>query len=67
MGYFPVRYDSRVVIYSCKLFIRLAIGLVVLGRDSCSEGPGFESQYRKQDNGLFFVKIVMFFGKTYIN
>ena len=24
MGYFPVRYDSRVVIYDCKMFIRLA-------------------------------------------
>ena len=26
MGYFPVRYDSRVVIYEHKLFIRLATG-----------------------------------------
>ena len=24
MGYFPVRYDSRVVIYERKVFIRLA-------------------------------------------
>ena len=24
MGYFPVRYDSRVVIYKHKMFIRLA-------------------------------------------
>ena len=24
MGYFPVRYDSRVVIYDRKMFIRLA-------------------------------------------
>ena len=24
MGYFPVRYDSRVVIYDCRGFIRLA-------------------------------------------
>ena len=24
MGYFPVRYDSRVVIYKRKVFIRLA-------------------------------------------
>ena len=24
MGYFPVRYDSRVVIYERKMFIRLA-------------------------------------------
>ena len=27
MGYFTVRYDSRVVIYDCKNFIRLATGL----------------------------------------
>ena len=26
MGYFPVRYDSRVVIYEHKMFIRLATG-----------------------------------------
>ena len=26
MGYFPVRFDSRVVIYECKMFIRLATG-----------------------------------------
>ena len=26
MGYFPVRYDSRVVINACKMFIRLATG-----------------------------------------
>ena len=28
MRYFPVRYDSRVVIYEHKMFIRLATGLV---------------------------------------
>ena len=27
MGYFPVRYDSRVVIYDRRGFIRLATGL----------------------------------------
>ena len=27
MGYFQVRYDSRVVIYKCKMFIRLATEL----------------------------------------
>ena len=26
MGHFPVRYDSRVVIYEHKMFIRLATG-----------------------------------------
>ena len=29
MGYFQVRYDSRVVIYDCRAFIRLATGTVV--------------------------------------
>ena len=43
MGYFPVRYDSRVIIYKRKMFIRLATGLVVMGGDSCSEGCEFES------------------------
>ena len=28
MGYFPVRYDSRVVIYEHKMFIRLATDVV---------------------------------------
>ena len=27
MGYFPVRYESRVVIYEHKMFIRLATAL----------------------------------------
>ena len=31
MGYFQVRYDSRVVNFERKLFIRLAIGVVVIG------------------------------------
>ena len=29
-------------------------GLVVMGRDSCSEGRGFESQHRKL-NGHFYI------------
>ena len=44
MGYFQVRYDSRVVIYERKLFIRLATGVVAMGNDSCLRGRGFESQ-----------------------
>ena len=28
MGYFPVRYDSRVVIYDRRAFIRLATGVI---------------------------------------
>ena len=34
MGYFPVRYNSRVVIYDRRGFIRLATGLVVKEGDS---------------------------------
>ena len=30
MGYFPVRYDSGVVIYELKMFIRLATGKMLL-------------------------------------
>ena len=30
MGYFQVRYDSRVVIYERKLFIRLAAGFFLV-------------------------------------
>ena len=29
MGYFQVSYDSRVVIYERKMFIRLATGLII--------------------------------------
>ena len=35
MGYFPVRYDSRVVNYDCRCFIRLATGQ--LGGRLCSD------------------------------
>ena len=55
MGYFPVRYDSRVVNYDCRGFIRLATGLVVMGRDSCSKGRGFESQHCILDGHFFTV------------
>ena len=35
MGYIPVRYNSRLVIYERKMFIRLATGLSCLsGLDS---------------------------------
>ena len=30
MGYFPVRYNSRVVIYKRKMFIRLATGMMMM-------------------------------------
>ena len=31
MGYFPVRYDSRVVNYDRRGFIRLATGVIITG------------------------------------
>ena len=34
MGYFPVRYNSRVVIYEHKMFIRLATGFKPEGAGS---------------------------------
>ena len=65
MGYFPVRYDSRVVIYEHKMFIRLATGLVVIGGDLCSKGHGFESWHHILDGHKIFshkfvVRIVVF-------
>ena len=39
MGYFQVRYDSRVVIYDRRGFIILATGLVVMGGASKVVGP----------------------------
>ena len=63
MGYFPVRCDSKVVIYEHKMFIRLATGLVVMGGDSCSEGDGFESQHHILDGNFshyFVVRIGVF-------
>ena len=29
MGHFPVRYDSRVVVYERKIFIRLATDVIL--------------------------------------
>ena len=49
MEYFQVRYDSRVVIYERKTFIRLATCLVVKGGDLLSEGHEFESCRRILD------------------
>ena len=37
MGYFKVRYDSRVINYNRRGFIRLATGLVVKGEDLTTE------------------------------
>ena len=48
MGYFPVRYDSRVVNYDR----RLATGLVVMGDDSRLKGRGFKSWLRILDGHL---------------
>ena len=54
LGYFQVRYNSRVVIYERKMFIRLATGLVVMGVDSRSKGHGFESRRRILDGHDIF-------------
>ena len=35
---------------------------MVMGRDSCSEGRGFESQHRTLDGHCFVVKITLMFG-----
>ena len=63
MGYFQVRYDSRVVNYERKLFIRLATGLVVMGGDSCAKGLEFKSRHHILDGHfftyLFVAKIVL--------
>ena len=57
MGYFPVRYNSRVVNYDCRDFIRLATGLLVMGGDSCSKGREFESRHRIPTGWTFFTII----------
>ena len=36
MGYFPVRYDTRVVNYDCRGFIRLATGVISLSEPRTS-------------------------------
>ena len=59
MGYFKVRYDSRVVIYERKMFIRLATGRadikkIVLNTDVCFD---LRSQHCQK---LFFVFAVSF-------
>ena len=59
MGYFPVRYNSRVIIYERKMLIKLATGLVVMGGDLKSEGGGFECQHLILD-GHFFTLICLF-------
>ena len=46
-------YHCRVVIYACKMFIRLATGLVVMGGDSCSKGHEFESLRQILDGHYF--------------
>ena len=41
MGYFPVKYDSRVVFYERKTFIRLGTGLVIMGVQSPAPYAGW--------------------------
>ena len=70
--HFTSKYDSRVIIYEPKMFIRLAAGIVVIIGHSCSEGRRFEFQHRLLD-GHFFSLIcskicdVCFVEKTKIN
>ena len=40
MGYFQVRYDSRVGIYDCRAFIRLTTGLLVTVKTRVQEVVG---------------------------
>ena len=54
MGYFPVRYDSRVVIYDRRGFIRLATG-----------GVGLKSCDRKYDGEDFLEGVVKLKAMTY--
>ena len=54
MGCFQVMYDSRVVNYECKLFIRLATGLVYMEGDSCQRSCEFESQCRSDRVVCYF-------------
>ena len=35
MGYFQVMYDSRVVIYNCRAFIRLGTGVHFFSGEDC--------------------------------
>ena len=54
LGYFQVRYNSRVVICERKMFISLDTGLVVMGDDLCLRGCGFESLHRILDGHDIF-------------
>ena len=54
MGYSQVRYDSRVINYDHRGFIRLATGLVDKDGDSFSEGREFESPRCWKLDGHFF-------------
>ena len=47
MGYFPVRYDSRVVIYDHRGFIRLATDVGI------KSGPNFPKNWAKAATAVF--------------
>ena len=56
MGYFPVRYESRVVIYERKMFIRLATDPVVpLRLLKSSMAPSFANKQK-----YYELKIIAF-------
>ena len=51
MGYFPVRYNSIVVIYKHKMFIRLVAGLIL------SDGKIFPVKAVKQRTEVNVIKL----------
>ena len=60
MGYFHVRYDSRVINYGRRGFIRLATGLLFRRGDSKYklEGFAFESQRWILDGYFFRINLL---------
>ena len=57
MGYFPVRYDSRVVIYERKMFIRLATGYDLIKKQICCNsniGKAAQSKQKKARINNYF-------------
>ena len=58
MGYFPVRYDSRVIIYERKMFIRLATGLSIFQRCTGADVIIFIYAEIKHSDWLFQVTLL---------
>ena len=47
MRYFPVRYDSRVIIYEREIFMRLATGYFLLWLSDCMMLAGVKVHERR--------------------